>query len=176
MGSLSAKRVSVRQVGKQLIVTERVKKRTPNTEKAQQAKERFLDAAFYAAKQSADPASKTFYEQGITEKKRSAYAVAMSDYLVAPKVEFINTLDYKGNVGDLIAIRAKDDFRVVRVKVEILGAGGSVIEDGEAETDDSARNGWTYSAKALNATLAGTTIRATAIDTPGNTGSLEKVI
>lgn len=176
MGSMSAKRVSLRQVGNQLIVTERPKQRQAITEKSTKARERFLDAAFYAAKQIADPASRALYEQGITQKVKSAYAVALSDYLVEPKVEFINTIDYKGQVGDAIAVRAKDDFLVTRVKVEILGAGGTLIEDGDAVTDDSARNLWSYQAKALNPTPAGTTIRATAFDKPGNVGSLEKVI
>jgi len=176
MGSMSAKRVSLRQSGKQLIVTERPKKRQASTEKSELARERFLDAVYYAQKQSADPLSKSLYEKGVNEKKRSAYAVAFCDYLIEPKVDEINTIDYKGNVGDPIAIRAKDDFRVMRVKVEIVDAGGTVIEDGDATTDDSARNLWTYSAKALNATPVGTTIRVTAFDKPGNSGSLEKVI
>ena len=146
------------------------------TDKSEQARERFLDAAYYASKQSADPASRALYEKGITEKVKSAYAAALSDYLVAPKVDSINTIDYKGQVGNPIAIRAKDDFMVTRVKVEILDASGTIIEDGDAVTDDSARNLWSYPAKALNATPAGTTIRATAFDKPGNTGSLEIVI
>jgi hypothetical protein len=176
MGSMSAKRVSLRQVGKQLIVTERPKQRQKSTPKAEKARERFLDAAFYAKNQGEDPTSKAFYEPGITEKKRSVYAVALNDYLVAPKVDFIKTVDYKGRVGDALAIRAKDDFRVVRVKIEIFDASGALLEEGDAVTDDSARYLWSYSAQALNPAVSGTTIRATAFDKPGNTGTLEQVI
>lgn len=175
-GSMNAKRVSLRQVGNQLIVTERPKQRFQETEKKMKARERFLDASFYAQKQYADPVSKALYEKGITEKTKSAYAVALKDYLVAPKVEFITTIDYRGRINDPIVIRAKDDFMVTRVKVEILAADGTLIEEGDAETSDSARNLWNYGTKAPNAALAGTTIRATAFDKPGNTGSLEKVL
>lgn len=173
---MHAKRVSVRQVGNQLIVTERPKQKQQLSEKVMKARERFLDASYYAAKQNADPVSKALYEKGMTEKTNSAYAAALKDYLIAPKVEFITAIDYRGRINDPIAIRANDDFMVTRVKVEILGADGSLIEEGDAVTNDAARNLWNYTAKALNAAPAGTTIRATAFDRPGNVGSLEIVI
>ncbi len=176
MGSMSARRVSLRQVGNQLIVTERPKRTEPVTEKSRKARERFLDATYYASRQTGDPATAAVYAKGITEKKHSAYIVAMSDFLVAPEVESIDTIDYRGRVGDPIAIRAKDDFMVTRVKVEILDSTGSLIEEGDAVTDESARLLWKYVATAANPTPAGTTFRATAFDKPGHVGSLEKVI
>ena len=173
---MSARRVSVRQVGKQLIVTERPKQSPTGTDKSEKARERFLDASYYATRQTANPETKALYAQGITNKKHSAYLVAMSDFLVAPEVQSISTIDYRGRVGDPIAIRAKDDFMVTRVKVEILDSAGVLLEEGDAVTDETARQLWKYVATAANATPAGTTIRATAFDKPGNIGSLEKVI
>ena len=176
MGSMSARRVSLRQVGNRVIVTERPKQRQKATEKSVQSRERFLDAAYYASRQILDPEANALYKQGITEKKHSAYTVAMCDFIVAPTVESISTIDYRGHVGDPIAIRAKDDFMVTRVKVQILDSTGTLIEEGDAVTDESARMLWKYVATAANATPAGTTVRAIAFDKPGNVGSLEKVI
>ncbi len=176
MGSMSARRVSLRQVGNRLIVTERPKRTEKVTERSEKARGRFLDAVYYASRQIDDPATNALYAKGITEKKRSAYAVALCDFLVAPEVESIDTIDYRGNVGDPVAIRAKDDFMVTRVKVQILDSAGTLIEEGDAVTDESARMLWKYVATAANATPAGTTVRATAFDKPGNVGSLEKVI
>lgn len=176
MGSMSARRVSLRQVGNRLIVTERPKRTEKVTEKTEKARERFLDAAYYASRQILDPEASALYKQGVTEKKRSAYAVALCDFLVEPEVESIDTIDYRGRVGDPIAIRAKDDFMVTRVKVEILDSTGALIEEGDAVTDESARMLWKYVATAANPTPAGTTLRATAFDKPGHVGSLEKVI
>jgi hypothetical protein len=64
---------------------------------------------------------------------------------------------------------------IVRVKVEIFDIGGALLEEGDAVSDDAARNLWKYIAQALNPAVSGT-IRVTAFDKPGNTGTLEQVI
>jgi hypothetical protein len=61
------------------------------------------------------------------------------------------------------------------LQVGILDASGALLEESDAVTDDSARNLWKYIVT-LNPAVACTTIRATAFDKPGNTGTLEQVI
>jgi hypothetical protein len=47
------------------------------------------------------------------------------------------------------------------------------VEEGNAVLNPVKQNLWTYTATQNNATLAGCVITATALDLPGNTGSLE---
>jgi hypothetical protein len=116
------------------------------------------------------------YTSGITGKKHSAYLVAMNDYLIAPTVESIDTRSYRGAKGDVIVVKAIDDFMVTKVKIVVTNAAGVVIEEGEAGPDVMRTNQWEYKATAANPTLAGTKIRAVAYDRPGNTGTAEIVL
>src|SRR5688500_18424720 len=69
---------------------------------------KFKEAAFYAKYQTSIPETKAEYDAGRTSKKRSAYAVAMTDFLNPPKVDMIDATFYRGNVGDKIVIKALD--------------------------------------------------------------------
>jgi hypothetical protein len=137
---------------------------------------RFQKAASYAKAQIDDVDSKAMYEAGITGKKYSAYLVAVSDFLNAPKVNEINTGDYKGAVGNVIKIDATDDFKVTRVRVIIRNADGSELERGEAVQDLKTKFIWRYTATAANPSLAGSKISVTAFDTPENETTMEKVL
>jgi hypothetical protein len=48
--------------------------------------------------------------------------VALTDFLSAPKVLSIETLDYHGALGDPILANAIDDFMLTKVKVVITNA------------------------------------------------------
>jgi hypothetical protein len=139
--------------------------------------ERFTRAAKYAKARLQDSAMFAEYQTGITPKKNSAYLVAVSDSLNAPKVSAINTSDYIGAVGNDIRITAKDDFKVIRVRVIITGAGGIELERGEAVQDAMGNEDiWHYAATVANPSVAGTTISVTAFDHPANETTLEKVL
>lgn len=169
--------VSVRKVRGQVVVTNRPRRRAGKpSEKQASVQEKFLEASQYANRQIAQAESNALYAAGITGKKRSAYLVAMSDYLSAPKVSSIDILDYRGAIGDTIVVKAIDDFMVTKVKVVIADAAGSILEEGEAGPDAQQVNLWQYKARAVNPTLAGTTVRAYAYDRPGNTGKAEVVL
>ena len=145
------------------------------TENQVAARATFLEASQFAKRQTADPKSESHaqYTEGITETKRSAYMVALCDYLVEPTVHAIETDGYRGKVGDTIEVKATDDFMVTRVNVVIKDAAGAVIEEGEAGPDLEQINIWAYKATAANPMLAGTTIKATAYDRPRNKGTAE---
>jgi hypothetical protein len=134
--------------------------------------EKFLRAANYAkahAAMAAEDASNTVYSEGITVKKHSVYLVAISDYLNAPKVQFIEAPKYKGAVGSAILIGATDDFRVKSVELGITGSDGTELESGDAvQTGPDRPELWKYTTTVANATVAGTKITATAEDFAGN--------
>jgi hypothetical protein len=106
------------------------------------------------------------------KKKQNLYSRIMEDYLKAPQVISINKRDYTGAIGSKINITALDDFRVVRVIAEIYAANGTLLETGDAVMDEN-KVGWVYTATQNNNLLAGTKIKAIAIDIPKNEGTLE---
>ena len=142
----------------------------------QLAKERFIKAANYAKAQLADPQMKAEYETGITLNKSTAFVVALTDSLTAPKVAEIKVMDYLGAVGDEIRIVATDDFRVVRVRVIIRASDGKELERGEAVQDVKNSDTWHYTATVANPSVAGTIVSATAFDIPDNETTLAKVL
>jgi hypothetical protein len=147
-----------------------------DSSKKDAAKARFQEAAQYGRQQVSLPESKDLYAQRITDKKRTAFAVAMTDYLIAPKVHAIDSVGYHGAIGDTITVKATDDFMVTNVKIVITNAAGALIEEGEAGPDAKKINLWAYKATAANPILTGTKIRAIAYDRPGNTGTAEVVL
>ena len=57
--------------------------------------------------------------------ERLPSTLAFRDYLKAPVVKKIDVSNYKGTVGSVIVVNAKDDFRVALVKVSIHSSTGS---------------------------------------------------
>ena len=173
LSGLLGESVSVRKVrGRVVITNHRPRPNTEMTPGQTAVLEKFREAVQYAKQQMALPASRELYQTGVTAKLRSAHIVAMGDYLAAPKVHFIETMDYRGNVGDTIAVKATDDFMVTGVKVVITASDGSIIEEGEAGPDQLKINIWSYQATVANPSLPGTTIKAVAFDRPGNKDEL----
>ena len=176
LSGMLSETVTVRKVRGQVVVTNRPRRRPGPTEKQATAQRKFLEASQYASRQIAQDESKALFSSGITDKKRSVYLVSMSDYLSVPKVSYIDTLGYRGAVGDSIVVRAVDDFMVTKVKVIIADAAGSILEEGEAGPDALRVNLWEYKATVANPKLSGTTVLAVAYDRPGNTGTAEVVL
>lgn len=169
--------VSVRKVGNRVVVTNRPRRTLGKlTERQEAHQEKFLEAAQYASRQIVPEEGRVLYAGGVTGKKRTPYLVAMCDFLVPPKVAHIDTLEYRGAIGDLITVKAKDDFMVTKVKLVITDAAGEVIEEGDASEHPALTSLWVYAITAANPNLSGTTIRAVAYDRPGNTGTAQVVL
>ena len=145
------------------------------TENQVHVRELFSDAAVYARGVISSPDLKKEYEKK-TPPGRTAYNMAFRDFLKAPVVKGIDTLNYKGLPGSTIVIKAKDDFRVAEVRLSIHTAAGVLVEEGNAVLNPIKQSLWIYTATQNNAAPAGCVIRATAVDLPGNTGSLEITI
>jgi hypothetical protein len=160
----------------QLIMANKPAKRALLTLAQENAKERFLEAVQYAKAQMANPVAKAEYATGINDRRISAYAVAVSDYLKAPEVKSIDAKGYTGAAGDLISIKAFDDFKVLSVHVEIRNAADLILEQGEAVVTPFSPLLWIYTAQTPNGALVGTKIVAIATDRAGNTGTNQIVL
>jgi hypothetical protein len=143
-------------------------------EKAQ--RERFRRATAYARAKMADPAMKAEYAQIAKRKERmTPFTIAVTDYLRAPVIDAIKVEGYTGKVNDIIIAKAIDDFKVVSLKVTITLPTNVVLETGAAIFDATTLE-WRYASTKANATLAGTKVKFTGSDRPGNETSLETVM
>ena len=173
-GSLGKELVFREWEGK-TVVAKAPKSRTGKPTPAQeQNQENFLLASRYAKTILQDPAMAEGYAAAL-RPRQNVYSRALEDFVNPPKVTVINTRSYAGVAGDTIIIRATDDFRVASVLVEIYAADGSLLEKGNA-TQNANGVDYTYTATKANPQLAGTRIKAIAIDVPANEGSLELIL
>lgn len=165
-----------RQCGDKIVLAKRPTKSKKVSPRQQENRARFGDAVRYANAQVSNPISKAEYAKGINAERVSAYAVAVADFLHAPVISGIYAADYHGAVGDIITIKAYDDFRVTSVIVSISNGEGGLIEMGEAVPCDGIHFGWRYVAKVANTALRGTRIGVAATDRPGNITIAERVV
>jgi hypothetical protein len=165
-----------RKVRGKMIMCNRPTKRNVLTPHQEIAKSRFQDAVRYAKAHIAVPATKAEYTTGITDKLTSAFTVALTDCLKAPEIKLIDVTAYKGVIGNKIAIKAVDDFKVVSVTVEIKTSAGVVIESGVAVLEPGQTILYAYTVTKANAAFAGSKVTVTAKDKPGNNTILEKVV
>jgi hypothetical protein len=138
--------------------------------------EKFFIASRYARSvaKGADQSLAQAYTSAL-RPRQNVYSRALEDFMSPPVVKLIDTHSYKGAAGDRIEVRAIDDFRVTKVRVEIYAADGTLLESGNA-TQNTNGIDWTYTATQANpatAGLAGCKIKAIASDVPANEGSLE---
>lgn len=161
--------VVFRELRGKVVMSNRPKK-IPITPHQQIMRSRFQRAAQYAKQQMQNPERKAEYAKGINAYKHSAYAVALTDCMTAPKVMAIDSLNYKGATGDVIIVHAVDDFKVVNVQVTIMDSNGKEIEQGNAIPLPDSAETWHYMATQNILSMADACIQATAEDQPGNKG------
>jgi len=95
----------------------------------------------------------------------SAFNAAVADWFNQPEVLEIDITRWTGAVGEIIRVKAQDDTHVARVHVQLVSAGGSILEEGDANQVDGLW--WEYTTS-LAANTADTNVQATAHDMPGN--------
>ncbi|HRI78445.1 MAG TPA: hypothetical protein PLR06_02825 [Cyclobacteriaceae bacterium] len=160
----------------QVLMTNMPSKRRFISDKQKAMKERFREATHYAKCEMKDPESKAEYKKGITLNKNAAFRVAVSDFLNPPEVHYIKVPGYSGAIGEMIRIKATDDFKVIEVRVSIIDATGKVLERGNASPSPRKRQLWRYITTVTNENVNGTVIKVTAYDKPRNEGKGELVI
>ena len=159
-----------------VIVANMPAKRRSLSAKQKASVQRFKAAGRYADSQMANDEAKAEYSKGTRPNKNAPYRVALSDYLNAPVVHYIKAPGYSGTPGDLISIKATDDFKVMTVHVRITNSAGTVLEQGEAVQNQRRPHMWKYRTTVVNPKVKGTVIKATAYDKPKNQGKGELTV
>ncbi len=149
--------------------------RQPKTasDKQKQHRERFQNAVLYAQSAVATEGLKEQYAAGV-QKGKTAFNIAVADFLSAPDIRQIDLSGYTGQPGDKIHITISDDFAVTTVSVRITNADGTLVEEGEALR--GLGNLWAYTATQENQTLEGDKIEIIASDLPGNKTKEEQTL
>lgn len=137
-------------------------------------RQKFLQAVSYAKAVVADDETKLTY-QSVAKNGLTAYNMAVADMLNAPEIQDVNISGYTGKPADVIQVKATDDFKVAQVTVEILKADGSVVEKGNAVSNDAGFE-WLYGATVNVDSVNGCKVIVKAMDLPGNVTALEKMI
>ncbi len=129
--------------------------------------EAFSEAIAYGQAMKAEP----IYVAKASGTKKSAYNVAMADWLNAPRILEVDLSNWHGAAGEVIRLRAKDDVKVQSVHVRIEDEASSLLEEGLAT--ELGVLWWEY---ALTSAHSGVTVvTITATDIPGHTGEYSQV-
>jgi phosphoketolase len=171
------------KLGKLLIFRQRAGKTfamaVPNrsasfTEEQLEIQSKFKEAASWARGILKNAENRKFYSSQATGGQ-SAFNMAIADWFTDPEIKEIDTTDYTGVTGSVIKVLVADIIKVQSVKVSITTASGTLVEEGSAVFDADSQQ-WLYVAIQNNASPAGSIIKVTATDKPGNSHSLEKVV
>jgi hypothetical protein len=161
--------VFARQKSGKIIVRKRPVRKAAKRKGEAANQQGFAAAVAYAKNVWAkDPDLRERYNAAAAIQGRQGFNLAKADYLTAPEVLEIDSTDYTGSQGDLIRIKAKDNFEVKSVKVVIRHLDDSPIESGEASRENGL---WVYKAKAAVAAGKTVVIEVTATDHASRTGT-----
>lgn len=127
----------------------------------------FQEAKDYAKHVKKRSALREQYERGAKGTTLNWQNLAIRDFMNPPEISEIGVDFYAGEPGEVIRIRATDDFKVVSVSVKITGANRKVIEKGEAQARGK-RGLWRFFTTTKNPQPKGTEIKVTAVDFAGN--------
>ncbi|GAO42331.1 hypothetical protein [Flavihumibacter petaseus] len=147
---------------------------TPPTAPQVKVQRNFTQGSQYAKSILLDPDLVAGYKRAL-RPRQNVYSRALQDFVTPPEVTDITIRNYTGQVGDIIEVRAVDDYLVTKVYVEIRAANGDLLEGGVAVLQPKG-NVWNYAATVQNPALAGTRVIAFANDFPGNEASLEVLL
>jgi hypothetical protein len=128
---------------------------------------KFRLATLWAKALLRDPVMKAAYAR-VCHGHLSPFNMAVRDYLTPPVLHHVDLAGYTGKVGDVIRIRATDDFRVVQVPVEIRTVAGDLVEAGVADRSSDVNGEWLYSVQVTVPAGTTLTIEVAALDLPGN--------
>lgn len=172
-GTIGGQLVFRNRLGKTVVSKSPKKGRLSSTEQlAIQAK--FKLALAYAKSAVKNEPVKAGY-QAMAKGGQTAFNVAFQDAYHSPELSALNTDGYRGQIQNPIVVRAIDNFKVDSVRVLIIDAEGSLVEQGNAVAEANGLD-WKYLCTQAHADLPGTVIRVIARDLPGNETLLEKTL
>jgi hypothetical protein len=176
-GTVAGKMTLRQRAGETIVSRKSRGSDAPATEDQLGIQDRFKEAIMYAKMAIKDPVTKALYAT-VAKPNQSAYNVAFKDAFLEPEIKSIETTQYKGDIGDIIVIRA-DEFKIVKMQVVITTAAGQLVEQGNAAVRlvaGTAKLGWAYTTISDNAELAGTKITVTVYDRPGHEAVKQVVV
>ncbi len=127
--------------------------------------EAFREAVGYARRASKTEA---IYGERARASGRTAYHIALADWLDAPEIEAVSLSTWSGQVGESIHVQAVDDVKVTRVTVVIRDEQDRVLEQGEAR--QASERKWVYTTTGEARGQARVVV--TAMDLPGHTAEV----
>ena len=130
--------------GKVVISRKPVLNGSEPTEVQVQHRERFKQAVTYGKGVMADAGIRPLYEAVAKAKDMPIFALMIADYFNAPIIHHVELSAYNGKAGDVISIRASDDFSVENVHVSISDDQGNPIENGNAVKTAEGTDLWLY--------------------------------
>lgn len=154
------------------IVARKVKSSKPPTEAQLAYRAEFREASTFAKTVKANPALLAFYEPIAKQREIPLRAVVMGDYLKKPDIKPLDLDNYKGQIGDVIEIRATDDLGLAELNVKIVAQDGTPIESGPAIEEGERSGKWIYTATASVALGTDIFIEVKGCDHAGNKAQL----
>jgi len=133
-------------------------------------RERFKQAAAFGKSVMADSSLRALYEEIAKSKNIPLFAATIADFFNEPVINDIDLAAYNGAAGDVIKIRAMDDFGVANVYVTLTNfQGGAPIENGQAVETAPGSGVWQYTAQTVVNAGTAVNIQVAATDRPGGT-------
>ena len=149
------------------VLQNKPKKPKKRSKKQKKHSNSFWYSIQYANNQMAKPAVLAVYEWRAKGTARNAQNLMVRDHARPPIICAIEVENYTGASGEIIRIRAIDDFKVKSVSVTITGKNNKIIEKGEAALRGK-KGLWRYFTTVTNPNPVGTIITALAMDLPEN--------
>jgi len=141
----------------------------PSTDQVEQ-RARFKEAVAFGKSVMADSSLRTLYAEMAKAKGMPIFAATVSDFFSEPVIHEIDLAAYNGQVGNVIKIRATDDFGVESVYVSLSNLqNGTAIENGAAVETAPGSGVWLYTAQSVVTAGITVNIEVAAADRPGGT-------
>ncbi len=140
----------------------------PGSERAVQTVQFGVNYARVALK---DPEQQEYYASKAT-KEKSAFNLAIADFLRKPCIDLIDASSYRGEIGDKILMIASGNAKIMAARISILDAGGIVLESGLC-VQDAVTTNWVYTASTSQVQVTGLSVLAMVTDRPGHAAAQE---
>ena len=149
------------------IIARKGQSHQPNSPAQLAVRERFRLAAFYGKTAFADPVTRAAYAGKAKNKRTRVFAMMVGDFFNAPVVDEVDLSAYAGRSGDVIRVRASDDFEVTGVSVQMREPSSGEPLDGGAAVR-GADNVWVFTAQSNIPHDHPFVIEVSATDRPGH--------
>lgn len=127
---------------------------------------RFRDAVIWTRQTLENPGKRRYYQKK-AKPGQSVWNAGVGDYMKKPQINLIDVQGYKGRKGDVIHIKARDNYLIKTVMITLLNAMGVEIESFLIPNLTNFVN-WEYKAMEPNPDWQGGRVVVRVTDSPGN--------